>query len=166
VVIFDDVKVKDLSLLEVRPLVILPGIGASWNTEAMVDNRVVDDSQWKMTPFVNVYDRFIETAQNNGYQLGTNFFVWNYDWRKSLGEIATDLNEFISSNSKLQSASKIDFVDHSLGGLVARTWIQNFDTGQNRKTHKLITVGSPHYGVVQAYEALAGGKVGEKVNLG
>ena len=144
------------------PLVLLPGLGASWNTEAMVYKGTVGNGQWKMTPFVNVYDRFIETAKNNGYALGDNFFVWNYDWRKSIPKITEDLDSFIKTTPGLENAEKIDFVGHSLGGLVARTWSQS----HGEKVDELITVGSPHKGAVQAYEALAGGKVSDKVDVG
>jgi len=144
------------------PLILLPGLGASWNTRAMVYRDTVDNDQWKMTPFVNIYNRFIETAKNNGYAQGDNFFVWNYDWRKSIPEITVDLNSFIESKPSLKNSEEIDFVGHSLGGLVARTWSQS----HGEKVGRLVTVGSPHKGAVQAYEALAGGKTGDKVDIG
>ncbi len=148
------------------PLIIIPGLGGSWNTEAMVYGESVGADQWQMTPFVNIYDRLAETVGNNGYARNENLFVWNYDWRKPIPEIAVDLNQFINSTPELESAEKIDLVGHSLGGLVVRTWTQDHDDELEKKTNKLIAVGSPHYGAVQAYSAIVGGKVGEKVNLG
>lgn len=160
---FDNVKVSSL-LSEVTdtPLIIIPGLGASWNTKAMVYGETVDSDEWKMTPFVNVYKSLVETAESNGYTLGDDLFVWNYDWRKSINDIKSDLDNFINLNPKLNSVEKIDFVGHSLGGLVSRTWSE----GQGSKVGKLITVGSPHLGAVQAYGAVAGGVVSDKIDPG
>jgi len=160
----DKIEVSQISPKN-HPLIIIPGLGASWNTKAMVYGEEVPNSEWQMTPFVNIYNRLIETAKNGGYRLGKDLFVWNYDWRKPLPEIAVKLSEFIENTPKLADAEKIDIVGHSLGGLVGRTWAQSSENNTN-KLNKLIAVGSPHQGAVQAYEALAGGKVGNQVNLG
>lgn len=157
----DYIKINSLSS---PPLVLIPGLGASWNTEAMFYGG--SGGEWKMTPFVNVYDRFINTAESNGYTINDNLFVWNYDWRKRLADITSDFNNFIDSTPNLKDAEQIDFVGHSLGGLVARTWVQNFDNDPIKKTNKLVTVGSPHNGAVKAYEALAGGRISDKADLG
>ncbi len=147
------------------PLIIIPGLGASWNTEAMVYGREVPNQDWQMTPFVNLYQRLIKTAQINGYQLNQNLFVWNYDWRKPLSEIVSNLGDFIDNTPELATAEKINLVGHSLGGLVARAWTQ-VDPDHLARVNRLITVGSPHQGVVQAYQALAGGQIGSRPSLG
>jgi len=157
----DYIKITTDEINQQFPLILIPGLGASWNTRAMVYGEDVSPESWRMTPFVDIYDRLIETGVNNGYVLGENFFVWNYDWRKNISDISSDLDDYITSTPELSSAEKIDFIGHSLGGLVSRTWLQNHP----EKSDRLITVGSPHYGAVQAYEAVAGGKVGNKPSL-
>jgi len=161
---FDNFVVKDNPTLN-TPLILLPGLGASWNTKAMVYGESVNQNEWQMTSFVNIYERFIKTAEGAGYTLGNDLFVFNYDWRKRLPQITNDFNDFINGNDDLKTAEKFDFVGHSLGGLIARAWSQTFDQTKT-KTNNLITVGSPHLGAVKAYEALAGGKIGEKMDLG
>lgn len=159
----DYIRVTTGEELSTTPLIILPGLGASWNTRAMVYGEDVGLDQWQMTPFVNIYERLVETAKEGGYVEGEDLFVWNYDWRKPLSEIALDLGQFIDSVPELKSAEKLDFVGHSLGGLAARTWTQDYE--EDDKVNSLITVGSPHYGAVQAYNAIAGGMVGDKIDL-
>ena len=56
---------------------------------------------------------------------------------------------------------KVDLVGHSLGGLVARAWSQENLDGVG----KIITLGSPHFGAVGAYEAWSGGKVSNTFDI-
>jgi len=155
---FDNVRVESLEE-EVTPLILLPGLGASWNTEAMVGGKTdIPPEQWQMTPFVKCYDGLIKSLENAGYVQGDNFFVYSYDWRRPLDQAADQLKNFI--NQKFPGTdTKIDLVGHSLGGLVARTYAQKYGTG---KIDQLITLGSPHEGVVQSYLAWEGGEVSDR----
>lgn len=136
---------------EKKALVLIPGLGASWSTEGFFYND--NSSNWSMMPLVDTYNNFSQSALQLGWETD-NYYVWNYDWRKPLDEIAIDFDNYLEENV---DEEKIDIVGHSLGGLVARTWKQNYDN--KNISDKVITVGSPHKGVVQAYEALAGGKL-------
>ncbi len=131
-----------------QPLIFLPGLGASWNHEAMIlgatDKKPED---WYMTPGVKSYDGIIQTFQNAGYIKDENFFVFNYDWRKPVDEINNDLKEFLSRHPP-PVGTEIDLVGHSLGGLVARTYIQKNPKNQ---VDQLLTLGSPHKGAVKTY---------------
>ena len=159
---FDDVVIKDLEVILSTPkIVIIPGLGASWNTLAMVSNLQVDDDQWKITPFVHNYDGLINTLKENGLEEGEDFFVWNYDWRKPVSEISEKLGDFL--DEKLAS-DEFYLVGHSLGGLVARDWLQNNESDLRLK--KIYTLGTPHYGVTKAYEAWSGGKVSDNYDFG
>jgi len=152
---FDEIKVVSSSEISTQnPLIFIPGLGGSWNTQAMIYDQNVDPSSWQMTPFVDVYDLFEATAVANGYEEGVDFFVWNYDWRQPVPEIKSDLDSFINSTPNLSSAENIDLVGHSLGGVVSRAW-----ASENSSSGKVISLGSPHKGAVLAYEALAGGLV-------
>lgn len=135
--------------------IFLPGFGGSWNTEALVYNRPVADDSWVMTPFVKNYDRLIQSLIEGGYELGEDLFVWNYDWRKPVAENIFILNNFI--NSKTEETEKINLVGHSMGGLIARLWAQDGDN--KSKINKVISLGSPHSGLVKAYEWFNGGKI-------
>jgi len=132
-----------------QPLILLPGLGASWNHEAMILDQEKPPDEWYMTPGVKSYDGIIETFQNAGYVLGDNFFVFNYDWRQPIEDIAEDLEDYIDTKINPPPEAEIDLVGHSLGGMVARTYLQNNPT--NHHVDQLITLGSPHHGAPQAY---------------
>ncbi|MGB9637609.1 MAG: lipase family alpha/beta hydrolase, partial [Microgenomates group bacterium] len=85
-----------------------------------------------------------------------DFHVFYYDWRKPVLENAQKLNDYIHTNVKPWN-NKVNLIGHSLGGLVARTCVQK--TANNCYADKLITVGSPHFGAVDAYPALEGGEI-------
>lgn len=144
--------------VESNKVILLPGLGASWNSEAMVYNQQVDPGEWQMTPFVNNYKGLIEALEEEGLVKDEDFWVWNYDWRQPVEDIASQLDDFIGE--KVGESEKVDLVGHSLGGLTARVWLQE---GENKdKANKAITLGSPHQGSVSAYEAWSGGRVSDK----
>ncbi|MBL7078644.1 alpha/beta fold hydrolase [Candidatus Shapirobacteria bacterium] len=142
------------------PIILLPGLGASWNTDGILTGAQKPQGEWQMTPFVNIYDNLANSLINSGYELGNDLFVFNYDWRQPISNIANDLDLFIQNNIGDQ---EINLVGHSLGGLVARAWWQD---NHDEKINKIITLGSPHQGVLQAYEALAGGKISDSFSWG
>ncbi|MEL7665946.1 MAG: alpha/beta fold hydrolase [Candidatus Shapirobacteria bacterium] len=141
-------------------IILIPGLGASWNAEAMLIGSTTLDSGWKMTPFVKNYDKLVDTFEDKGLVRDQDFFVWNYDWRKPLSEIVTDFNNFIYGLN-LGENDKLYLVGHSLGGMVARIWSQD----NPLKVEKVISLGSPHYGSVKAYEAWNGVKVSDSVDF-
>lgn len=137
---------------EKKALILIPGLGASWSTRGLFYND--GNSDWTMLPLVDTYNNFSQSALQLGWESGEGYYIWNYDWRKPLDEIAVDFDKYLDESV---DEEKVDIVGHSLGGLVARTWKQNYDDGNI--SEKILTVGSPNKGVVQAYEALAGGKL-------
>ena len=151
---FDDIKISSSNHAN-NKVIIIPGMGGSWNTEAMVLNNTVADDKWKMTPFVHNYDNLISLFESNGYVKGSNLLVWNYDWRRPVSEIVGKFDNFVNSN--IGSSEKVDIVGHSLGGLTARLWAQ--DHIDDSRLNKVITLGSPHQGSVNAYEAYSGAKL-------
>lgn len=134
--------------------IIIPGMGASWNEKAIVFNQKVEDSEWKMTPFVNNYEKLIKSY-------GKDVLVWNYDWRKPIKDIASDLGEFISKN--IGPEDKFSIIGHSLGGVVGRYWLQN--NIDDSRLEKVTTLGSPHRGSIDAYRIWAGGNISEDTDV-
>ncbi len=135
------------------PIILIPGFMASWNKQAMIYNQEVDYTQWKMFSFVKEYNGIIKTLENLDYKKNDNLFIFNYDWRKSVDNIVDDLKSFIDS----KNLNKVNIVGHSLGGLVARIFSQKYY--QDNKVNKIISVGSPHYGVVQTYKPVFFGEI-------
>lgn len=155
---FDDILVCDFegpcvmptptpTPIPLQPLILLPGLGASWNHEAMILGMEKEPEDWYITPGVKVYDGLIQTLKNAGYILNENLFIFNYDWRKPIEEIANDLKDYIGRHPP-PPETEIDLVGHSLGGLVARTYVQE---NSDANVDQLITIGSPHKGAVKVY---------------
>lgn len=140
------------------PLVLLPGLGASWNFQKIFFGEEVPQSEWKMTPFVKHYDNLINTLESAGHTKNEDLFVFNYDWTKPVDQVANDLKDYIDETvdpPKDESSGKeITLIGHSLGGLVARSYIQ--ENLGHHQVNQLITLGSPHHGAVQAYQVWEG----------
>ncbi len=126
------------------PVVILPGFGGSWDVGAVLTNT--PGNSWKIPDFVKEYDGIINSLKNAGYIENEDLFVFAYDWRKPLNTLADDLNSFMIS--KNIHNKKTNLVGHSMGGLVARTYLQKYN---NPNIDKVITAGSPHKGILDAY---------------
>ena len=158
---FDNLVIKSLDEFNssISPIVLLPGLGGSWNTSAMLgaDNSGI----WKKTPFVKVYDNLKNTfISNAGYTEGTNYFEFYYDWRKPVDQLADKLKDYLENTvlAGKPTDTKVNLVGHSLGGMVSRAYIQKYGSD---KINKLVTSGSPHQGALPAWTAWDGGEVGD-----
>ncbi len=138
------------SLLRSRPVIILPGFGGSWDLTAVITGT--KGSNWKVPKQITVYDGILNSLKESGYEEGKNMFLFSYDWRKPISDLAEDLKDFIEE--KGLSEEKIDIVGHSMGGLIARTYAQTYGT---EKINKIVTAGTPHEGTVDAYGLWEGG---------
>ncbi len=137
---------------EEKPVVVfLPGLGGSWNTEAILLGQRRPQSEWQLTPLAEFYQSLIDTLAHSD----TQFYPFYYDWRQHISETTAELDTFLHQH--IPAGRKVALVGHSLGGVVARAYLQQYDP-QAERVAKVITLGSPHQGAVQAYEALAGGK--------
>lgn len=140
-------------------LVFLPGLGASWNHQTILTGEDRPPTEWFMTPGVHIYDGLIQTFKNAGYQTegpNKNLFIFNYNWTKPVDQIAEDLKNYLIDTVNPVPAAQIDLVGHSLGGLVGRTFQQQYSHPQ---VNKIINVGSPQHGVAQVYYLWEGGEV-------
>ncbi len=166
-VYFDNIRVTPIR----EPVVIIPGHGASINFgEMFLKARYPDvytsahleefPFPWHMMPGVKTYDPLINALENAGYEEGKDLFIFNYNWLETIRSendnkgSAEKLADFL--NKKLAHGQKANVVAHSMGGLVARTCLQQIS---GCPIDKLITVGTPHEGVVDTYGAWEGGEV-------
>jgi len=135
-----------------NPVILVPGMGASWNWHAMVSN-VFSDS-WGFFPGVHVYDSLIETLENEGFDV----YIAFYDWRKSIQNSALQfLKAKINEVKTLTGAEKVDIVSHSMGGLVSRYYIQS-DQFEN-DVERFVMLGVPNNGSSDAYSPWEGGVI-------
>lgn len=138
-------------------LIILPGLFASWNREAVLEKKTVSSSQWRSMPFLKEYQGLEKTLENLGYERNKGLFTFYYDWRKSLTDITADFQQYLNTVVyPVSGDKKVSLIGHSLGGLVARTYLQRH---HDAKINKVITIGSPNQGVLPVYKAWAGGEV-------
>ncbi len=136
------------------PIIIIPGLMASWNRDSIIHNIEKPQSEWKLNPIINEYKGIINTLKNLGYEENKNLFIFTYDWRKPVLSITDDLNNFLNQ----LSITKFQLIGHSLGGLVSRIYSQRYNYN-NPNIDKLITVGSPHYGISQSYKIVEAGEI-------
>ncbi|WP_434683174.1 lipase/acyltransferase domain-containing protein [Bacillus sp. PM5] len=83
-----------------------------------------------------------------------NFEVFPYDWRKNNIKQLELLEEYIDL-----SADEVILVAHSMGGLIAKLFINKYKgTELGNKVKKLITLGTPWLGAADAYKTIKYGK--------
>ncbi|MBP9715074.1 MAG: right-handed parallel beta-helix repeat-containing protein [Candidatus Pacebacteria bacterium] len=99
----------------------------------------------------HVFDGLISDLENAGYVENTDLFVFPYDWRMSNTENVILLQEKIDEILVNSSAEKVDIVAHSMGGILAKTYILNEGI---EKIDQLVFLGTPHLGAPKAFKAL------------
>ena len=107
-----------------------------------------------LTPFG--YQSVEQFSQELGYKKNTNFFIYNYDWRKDVAENQNNLDTLIKNAINKTGYPKVNIVAHSMGGLIANHYISNESYSQ--KVNKFITLGTPYAGSVDALKTLLYGK--------
>ena len=128
------------------PVIIVPGImGSAYkNGELVID------------PILHTYDDLIATLDENGYTPGVDLFTFPYEWRDSNVFSANLLDDKISEVKAVCNCGKVDLVAHSMGGLVARSYIQSTD--YDADVDQLIFLGTPHKGAPTDYLTWEAGK--------
>lgn len=151
-VYFDDIKITRIN----TPVILIPGHGASFNFKEMFLGQS-DPGGWRMMPGVNVYKNIITSLEANGYEEGKDLFVFNYNWLESISDSANKLYNFIEDIVDSSYFSSVKVVGHSMGGLVGQACLSSKEN--DCFIDQLVTVGSPHRGVLETYAAWEGGEV-------
>lgn len=151
-VYFDDIKITKIN----TPVVLIPGHGASFNFKEMFLDQP-DPGGWRMTPGVNIYNNIITSLEANGYKKNEDLFIFNYNWLNPISDSANKLYAFIENITSSSPFSSVKVIGHSMGGLVARTCLQEKEN--DCFIDQLVTAGSPHRGVLETYGAWEGGEV-------
>lgn len=127
------------------PVIIIPGIMGSSDK----------NGKWVIDPIFHTYDDLVDTLLANGYTEGKDLFTFPYDWRASNAETARLLEQKIQRVKRTCKCAKADLVAHSMGGLVARQYIQS--DRYKGDVDQLIFLGTPHLGAPDAYLMWEGG---------
>lgn len=93
--------------------------------------------------------------QSLGYIKGQNYFVFTYDWRRSTDSSAIGLAALVDEVLASTGQPKVNLIAHSMGGLVARSYI--FHEVNAAKVNQLIELGVPHLGTTSALKQLIDG---------
>ena len=108
----------------------------------------------------NTFKALIAKLEKAGYEMNKNLLVAHYDWRQPNEASAQQyLKPTIQQVKQITGGSKVDLIAHSMGGLVARSYIQGSSYGND--VDQLITLGTPHAGASGAYQAWEGGQFPE-----
>ena len=100
----------------------------------------------------NVYAALLNTLREMHY--GDNdIIIFDYDWRLSNFDNAKRLRDLIEQ--KVPASTKVDIVAHSMGGLIARIYIQTLG-GENR-IQNVVLLGTPHLGSAKIFQRLKEG---------
>lgn len=133
---------------EPDPVIVIPGILGSQER----------NGEWVIDPILHTYDDLIATLDTNGFTPDADLFAFPYDWRKSNVETAMLLKQKIDAVKTICECEKVDLVAHSMGGLVARQYIQS--DAYEQDVDQLIFLGTPHLGAPKAYLMWEGGEMG------
>ncbi|MFZ5982150.1 MAG: lipase family alpha/beta hydrolase [Patescibacteria group bacterium] len=132
--------------LIIDPVIIIPGITGSWRI----------DGEWKIDPILHTYDNLVASLEENGFRKDIDLFEFPYEWRNSNVLTANFLEEKIEAIRNLTRISKVDIVAHSMGGLVAREYIEG--ENYNHDIDQFVALGTPHNGSPEAYSKWEAGE--------
>jgi hypothetical protein len=117
---------------------------------------VIGDVEAAATPILLVHgmvdNRSIFTLLRRGLHrrgfgrvVTTNYSPFTNDVRAAAAQLAANVEELVADTGY----ERIHVVGHSLGGLIARYYVQRL--GGHERVHTLVTLGTPHLGTRAAY---------------
>ncbi len=135
-----------------RPVIVIPGTGGSANFPCFLfAANCGDEGAWGWMPTAQTYYQpLIDRLAAAGYTEDNGYLSFMfYDFRQPPADNAAWLNTKIDQVKSETGAVYVDLVAHSMGGLVARAYIQG-DMYDYDVAH-LITLGTPHNGIPMLY---------------
>lgn len=141
------------------PVVFVPGLLGSIGDEILPGS-----GELKFGPAGIVYNDFIDALESMGYKKGENLAICYYNWTKGCRyNVDKYLLKTIQEIRKKTGSDKVDIIAHSMGGLVARSYIKS-NTYKN-DVRKLILLGCPNTGATDAYYVWAEGKMPDRTGI-
>lgn len=134
------------------PVVFIPGLFGS-----LGEDVIKGTGKFTFGLAEKIYRPFIEILNSMGYIEGENLFISYYDWKKSvLISVDKYLYPDIEKIKRKTGYNKVIIIGHSLGGLLGRSYMTYFSPSS---VDKLIMIGTPNLGAVDAYYFWSGGKL-------
>ncbi|MFA6428397.1 MAG: right-handed parallel beta-helix repeat-containing protein [Candidatus Buchananbacteria bacterium] len=131
-----------------QPVILIPGILGSWPVKG----------EWRLDPIFGTYDNLYQALKEAGYQEGKTLFSFPYQWRQGNVLTAELLKQKIATVKQLCNCQKVDLVAHSMGGLIAREYIESDNYADD--VDQIIFLGTPHQGATKSYLIWEGGEFG------
>jgi pimeloyl-ACP methyl ester carboxylesterase len=103
-----------------------------------------------------VYQPLITFLEGEGYKEGTNLTMFPYDWRVDNNLHIIELDKKVNDVLKQTNSKKVILLTHSMGGLIARAYI---NTIGSQKVDAQISLAMPLYGSPVPFYALTNGYV-------
>lgn len=104
-----------------KPIVFVPGLFGS-----MSNIIIPSTGDWNFGISAFVYEPFIMMLENMGYERNKNLFISFYDWRQRIQTAAQNyLLKTINLAKHITGSHKVNLICHSMGGLVARSYVQS-----------------------------------------
>jgi len=101
------------------------------------------------------YEPFIQLLQEMGYQLHVDLFIAYYDWRQRIPDIVdTYLMPVLNKARRVTGAARVHLICHSMGGLVARGYVQS--RHYQNDVDQLILLCTPNAGSPSNYRYWTG----------
>lgn len=154
----------------VTPVILVPGIMGStvgWSsTLPYLPGGSVDAKDLSIIDTATIlgWKKLRDSLTSVGYEEGKTIIDCPYDWRISIDKAAQTYfkdcvdKALASYPADYVGVKKVDVIAHSMGGLVARDYIQS-STENAAKIRKLAFVGTPQNGATDAYYIWEGGDV-------
>jgi sugar lactone lactonase YvrE/pimeloyl-ACP methyl ester carboxylesterase len=103
----------------------------------------------------------MQPCQDSNFDSKPNLFIAPYDWRVSVEESSSLLYQYVKCIHEKNPNKKINFVSHSMGGLVTRWMLMQHPDVTADNTgyiHYVITMGTPWLGAPKAISTLYTGQ--------
>ncbi|MTI46990.1 MAG: alpha/beta hydrolase [Firmicutes bacterium] len=141
------------------PIVFIPGILSSMGNEIIPGTGNLGFGLAEP-----VYRPMLDNLKSLGYKLDEDLYVCFYDWKKeNQYSVQQYLIPMIEKVKKQTKKKKVNLLCHSMGGLMARAYIQG--NSYKYDVDKLIMLGTPNHGSVSSYFFWEGGQLPyERVN--
>jgi len=112
-----------------------------------------------LTRKLGAYESVRATLTANFALTEHNYLEFGYDWRRpvalSSALLATAINEKLPALRRRRPGARVIIVAHSMGGLVARHYLQEHDRAGD--CERVLTLGTPYRGSVKALDYLING---------
>jgi PKD repeat protein len=197
-----DTQVVDVPRASVHPVVFLHGILGSMPPQyKLIENArrgeyIGGGDMETLDPFMGSYWPLLENLQKMGYTVNQSLFPIAYNWMEANERSAGFLGKMLAETIHLRASAlpwtasdgKVDLVTHSMGGLVARAYIQGIaiDTFQRdsaptrherwlpgyttspipyaNDVRKVIFIATPHKGFPFNYQTWEGSTWDDYIN--